>query len=139
MLVVNAGSAWLLAALRSASQFSTLAGCGIAASMRQRVLCCAKTSRTDAAVDAAVEFCYTQSMKKPLTGTCASSVNFDIVDGKLKNVSFDGGCNGNLKAMSALVQDMPVEKAVLLLKGITCGFKPTSCGDQFARALESAL
>lgn len=71
-------------------------------------------------------------------GTCSSLIEFDIVDGLVRNVRFTGGCNGNLKAIAALVEGQPKEKVIELLKGIKCGFKDTSCGDQLARALEEA-
>ena len=54
----------------------------------------------------------------------------------VKNVRFTGGCNGNLKAISALVEGMPKDKVIEILKGIDCRGKGTSCGDQLARALE---
>jgi uncharacterized protein (TIGR03905 family) len=60
-------------------------------------------------------------------------------DKKVKNVSFNGGCNGNLKAIGKLVDGMDALKVVELLKGNTCGFKSTSCADQLACALEAAL
>ena len=69
-------------------------------------------------------------------GTCSSKIEFDVEDGIVKNVRFTGGCNGNLKAISALVEGQPKEKVIKLLKGIKCGYKETSCGDQLARALE---
>lgn len=72
-------------------------------------------------------------------GTCSSQITFDLEDGKVKNVSFMGGCNGNLKAIAKLVEGMEAEKVIKLLKGNTCGMKNTSCGDQLAVALESAL
>ena len=75
-------------------------------------------------------------MEYKTKGTCASKINFDIEDGIVKNVKFTGGCNGNLKAISALVEGEPKEKVIKLLKGIKCGMKETSCGDQLARALE---
>ena len=71
-------------------------------------------------------------------GTCSTKIEFDIEDGIVRNVRFTGGCNGNLKAISALVEGQPKEKVIKLLKGITCGLKGTSCGDQLARALEEA-
>lgn len=70
------------------------------------------------------------------TGTCSSKIEFDVEDGLVKNVRFTGGCNGNLKAIAALVEGQPKEKVISLLKGIKCGFKDTSCGDQLAKALE---
>ncbi len=72
-------------------------------------------------------------------GTCSSAITFGLENGKLHNVQFYGGCNGNLKAIGKLVEDMPADKAVTLLKGITCGGKPTSCADQLATALELAI
>lgn len=72
-------------------------------------------------------------------GTCSTQIDFEIEDGLLKNVRFTGGCNGNLKAVSSLVEGQPVETVIAKLKGITCGFKPTSCGDQLATACQQAL
>ena len=54
-------------------------------------------------------------------------------------VSFFGGCNGNLKGIGALVEGKPADEVIPLLKGIKCGFKPTSCPDQLANALQEAL
>lgn len=70
-------------------------------------------------------------------GTCSSEIHFDVEDGKIKSVSFKGGCDGNLQGISRLVEGMPVEEAISRLKGIRCGYKSTSCPDQFAHALES--
>lgn len=70
------------------------------------------------------------------SGTCASKIEFDVENGLVKNVRFTGGCNGNLKAIAALVEGQPKDRVIELLKGIKCGFKNTSCGDQLARALE---
>ena len=72
-------------------------------------------------------------------GVCASTINFDLQDGIVSNVSFSGGCNGNLKAISKLVEGMEAEKVISLLKGNKCGFKNTSCTDQLTIALEQAL
>ncbi|MCR5307725.1 MAG: TIGR03905 family TSCPD domain-containing protein [bacterium] len=72
-------------------------------------------------------------------GVCASKISFDIVDGKMHNVSFVGGCNGNLKAISKLVEGMEASKVIEILKGNTCGYKNTSCADQLAIAIEEAL
>lgn len=71
-------------------------------------------------------------------GTCSSKINFEIVDGKVRNVSFLGGCNGNLQGISKLVEGMDVDEVINRLKGTKCGFKSTSCPDQLARALEQA-
>lgn len=72
-------------------------------------------------------------------GTCSVKIDFDIIDGKVKNVQFTGGCNGNLKGISALVDNMPVEEVVTRLKDIKCGFKTTSCPDQLATALLESI
>lgn len=71
-------------------------------------------------------------------GTCSTKIDYEILDNKIHNVVFTNGCNGNLKAVSRLVEGEDVDKVISKLKGITCGFRNTSCGDQFARALEEA-
>ena len=71
-------------------------------------------------------------------GTCSRSILFEIEDGKLKNVQYIGGCNGNLKGIGALVEGMEVDAVIARLEGITCGGKPTSCPDQLATALKEA-
>ena len=72
-------------------------------------------------------------------GVCASTINFELTDGIVSSVSFIGGCNGNLKAISRLVEGMEAEKLISILKGNKCGFKSTSCADQLAIAIENAL
>ncbi len=72
-------------------------------------------------------------------GTCAREISFELENGMVKNVSFYGGCNGNLKGIAALVEGKKVEEIIPLIKGIKCGFKPTSCPDQLANALQEAL
>ncbi len=72
-------------------------------------------------------------------GTCSSQINFELEDGIVRNVKFTGGCNGNLKAIAKLVEGMEAAKVAELLKGNTCDFKPTSCGDQLSQALSEAL
>ena len=69
-------------------------------------------------------------------GTCSRSILFHIVDGKLTNVQYIGGCNGNLKGIGALVEGMDVDAVIARLEGISCGGKPTSCPDQLATALK---
>ena len=71
-------------------------------------------------------------------GTCSSQIEFEIENNRLHNVAFTGGCNGNLKAIGKLVEGEEVDKVIERLKGITCGFKQTSCGDQLSKALEEA-
>ncbi|MDD3831142.1 MAG: TIGR03905 family TSCPD domain-containing protein [Clostridia bacterium] len=75
-------------------------------------------------------------MKYKTNGTCSQEINFEIVDNKLHNVSFVGGCNGNLQGICRLVEDMDIDVAIKLLEGIKCGSKPTSCPDQLATALK---
>lgn len=78
-------------------------------------------------------------MKYMTQGTCSKEIHIELKDGLIDSVSFVGGCNGNLKGICALVKGMKPEDALSRLKGIKCGFKPTSCPDQLARALESML
>jgi len=73
------------------------------------------------------------------SGTCSQKIFFDIVDGKLTNVQFLGGCNGNLKGICALVEGMDAEAVIERIQGIKCGMKNTSCPDQLATALKEAL
>lgn len=73
------------------------------------------------------------------SGTCSQRILFDIEDGKVKNVQFIGGCNGNLKGIASLVEGMDVNDIITRLEGTTCGGKPTSCPDQLARALKQAV
>lgn len=79
------------------------------------------------------------SMMYTTHGTCSRQISFDVVDGKVQNVTFIGGCNGNLKGISSLVEGMPIQDVIARLKGITCGPRPTSCPDQFATALQLYL
>jgi len=76
-------------------------------------------------------------------GTCSTKINFDIVekDGKkiVTGVKFSGGCSGNTQGVAKLVEGMEVNEVISRTEGIKCGFKPTSCPDQLANALKSAL
>lgn len=72
-------------------------------------------------------------------GTCSRQINIEVEDGIVQDVQFIGGCNGNLKGIAQLVKGMPVEEVIKKLEGTTCGFKPTSCPDQLAKALKEAL
>ena len=71
-------------------------------------------------------------------GTCSQMIYFDLEDGKVKNVQFLGGCNGNLKGIGQLVEGIDVDDVVARLEGTTCGMKRTSCPDQLAKALKEA-
>lgn len=72
-------------------------------------------------------------------GTCSREICVEIDDGKIKNVEFIGGCNGNTKGISAIIKDMDVDEAIKRCRGIICGSKRTSCPDQLAIALEEAV
>ena len=71
-------------------------------------------------------------------GTCSREIRFDLDENnRVHNVVFIGGCNGNLKGISALVEGMEKEQVMKVLEGITCGPKNTSCPDQLAQAMKS--
>lgn len=72
-------------------------------------------------------------------GTCSREITFELEDGIVKDVSFFGGCNGNLQGISKLVEGEKAEDVIARLEGIKCGFKQTSCPDQLAAALKEAL
>ena len=71
------------------------------------------------------------------SGVCAKKIEFVVEDGIIKKVEFQSGCPGNLSGVSRLAVGMKAEEVIGKLKGITCGDKPTSCPDQFAKALEA--
>ncbi len=71
-------------------------------------------------------------------GTCSTDIDFDIRDGKVYDVIYTNGCNGNLQGIGKLVEGMDIDEVITRLKGIACGFKTTSCPDQLAEALEQA-
>ena len=71
-------------------------------------------------------------------GTCSREIAFEVENGKVTNVQFFGGCNGNLKGISALVEGMSIDEVIARVEGITCGMKSTSCPDQLAQALKQA-
>ena len=79
-----------------------------------------------------MEFIYTTK------GVCSRRIKFELDGDVVKNVAFEGGCNGNLKAISKLVEGMKVSEIEEKLKGNTCGFKNTSCADQLAVAVRLA-
>lgn len=72
-------------------------------------------------------------------GVCSRNISLEIIDGKVCNVKFDGGCNGNTKGVASLVEGMDAEEAIRRMEGIVCGFKGTSCPDQLAKAIRLAL
>lgn len=71
-------------------------------------------------------------------GVCPMQITFDIDGDVITNIKFLGGCNGNLKAVSKLVDGWTVDKIEEYLLGNTCGRRPTSCADQLARAVRTA-
>ncbi len=70
------------------------------------------------------------------TGVCSRKIDIDVDDGIIKKVVFTGGCSGNTQGIAALLEGMTVEDAIARLDGLKCGFRPTSCPDQLARALK---
>ena len=76
-------------------------------------------------------------MKFKTTGVCSRSIDFDVVDDKVTNVRFEGGCSGNTQGVASLVEGMNVDEAIKRMEGIRCGFRATSCPDQLAMALKN--
>ena len=72
-------------------------------------------------------------------GVCSYGINFELCGNVVKNISFDGGCDGNLKALSKAVDGKTVEEIEALFAGITCDIKKTSCADQLAKAVRKAF
>ena len=72
-------------------------------------------------------------------GICAAKIDFDVEEGKVYNLKFNSGCDGNHKGLAKLVEGMPVEEVAKRLRGVTCGPRISSCPDQLAQALESYL
>lgn len=70
-------------------------------------------------------------------GTCSRAINFEVENGIIQSVEFVGGCDGNTKGLSRLLEGMRVDDAIEKLDGIDCGGKGTSCPDQLARALKA--
>ena len=74
-------------------------------------------------------------MRYKTSGTCSTAIDVEVEGNTIKSVAFTGGCNGNLKGITSLVQGMDVDEAISKLSGIKCGFKNTSWPDQLACAL----
>ncbi len=72
-------------------------------------------------------------------GVCSVQIDYDIEDGRIYNLKYIRGCNGNLKAIGALVEGMKIEDVIAKVRGIECGIKGTSCSDQLAISLEKVL
>ena len=72
-------------------------------------------------------------------GVCSQLMRVEVENGIIKEVEVKGGCNGNLKGISSLIVGMDAREAISRMEGIRCGFKPTSCPDQLAKALRECL
>ena len=72
-------------------------------------------------------------------GVCSRHMEIDVEDGVIQAVRVIGGCNGNLQGISSLLVGMTTDEAIRRMEGIRCGVKPTSCPDQLAKALKSAV
>lgn len=72
-------------------------------------------------------------------GVCSRSITFDLTDGIVSNIKFEGGCNGNTQGVAALAEGMKAEDVIAKVEGIRCGFKTTSCPDQLAAAIKQAM
>lgn len=75
-------------------------------------------------------------MKYKTQGVCSREISFEVENNKLKNVKFVGGCAGNTQGVARLVEGMDIDDVIARAEGINCGFRPTSCPDQLARALK---
>lgn len=73
------------------------------------------------------------------SGVCSRAIHFDLDDGIVRNVRFDGGCHGNLQGVARLAEGRSAVEVVSMLSGICCDSRATSCPDQFARALREHL
>lgn len=72
-------------------------------------------------------------------GVCSTEIDFDLEDGKVHNLRFTGGCNGNLKAIGRLLEGRDAKEAADILRGNDCRGRGTSCADQLSKALDEAL
>lgn len=70
-------------------------------------------------------------------GTCSREIRFDVVDHKVTNVTFIGGCMGNTQGVARLIEGMDIDEAISRIEGIDCGGRGTSCPDQLAKALKA--
>jgi len=72
-------------------------------------------------------------------GVCSRKYTVTLNDGVIENIVIEGGCDGNLKGISALLRGRKAEEVIPLMRGVRCGMKATSCPDQISYALEEAL
>ncbi len=75
-------------------------------------------------------------MKYKTSGVCCSDINFEIEEGIIKSVIFNGGCSGNASGLSKLLVGMSVDEVITKLEGTKCGSRSTSCPDQLSKALK---
>ena len=75
-------------------------------------------------------------MRYKTSGVCSSGIDFEVVDNKVTNVKFIGGCSGNTQGVAALIEGMDIDEAIRRIEGIKCGFRPTSCPDQLSKVLK---
>ncbi|MBN2853438.1 MAG: TIGR03905 family TSCPD domain-containing protein [Clostridia bacterium] len=80
-----------------------------------------------------------KAVKYKTKGTCSKEISFTIIEGKVRNLKFENGCDGNLKGISILAEGMEATKVMEALEGVTCGKKDTSCPDQLAKAIKKHL
>lgn len=73
------------------------------------------------------------------SGTCSKEITFDVIDGKIYNVKFKGGCPGNTLGVASLVEGRDVNEVIKLLEGINCAGRGTSCPDQLSKALKKSI
>lgn len=72
-------------------------------------------------------------------GVCSQLMEIEVEGDRIRHVKVTGGCSGNLQGISRLVEGMEIREAISRMEGIRCGFKPTSCPDQLAKALKQCL
>ncbi len=70
------------------------------------------------------------------SGVCSTSIDFEVEGNIIKSVKFTGGCSGNTQGVARLIEGMDIDEAISRIEGIKCGFRPTSCPDQLAKALK---
>lgn len=78
-------------------------------------------------------------MRYKTSGVCSMAIDFDVIEGKVRNVRFLGGCAGNTQGVAALIDGMEIHEAIRRLDGIDCRGRGTSCPDQLAKALKAFL
>ncbi len=75
----------------------------------------------------------------PSAVVCSAQIDFDLVDGRIHNLHYVRGCDGNLQAVGRLLEGMDADKAVRILSGVNCRGRGTSCSDQLTRVLRTVI